>query len=91
MSQHRVLLPTPYRLLAGGEPAVLVDGDTVGEVLANLVAAHPEFQSRLFDGTRLRRSVLVVVRDRDIRSLQGTATALSEGEELRMLLAFAGG
>ena len=36
-----VRVPTTLRTLTGGQSEVAVDGSTVGEVLANLEAAHP--------------------------------------------------
>jgi molybdopterin converting factor small subunit len=91
MAKHQVILPAPLRPLLGGQTAVWSEGNTVGEVLANLATDHPALRSRLFDGTQIRRSLMVVVGGSDIRSLAGTATVLSEGAAIRLLLAFTSG
>lgn len=91
MAMHQVILPAALRLLAGGQTAVPAEGDTVGEVLTSLAAAHPELGTRIFDGTQIRRSLMVVAGDCDIRSRNGAATALTEGETIRLLLAFTSG
>ena len=46
-----IRIPTTLRTLTGGTSTVEVEGATVGEVLANLDAAHPGFKDRLFDDT----------------------------------------
>ena len=69
-----------------------VEGATVGEALADLDAAHPGFQDRLFDETgTLRRFVNVFLADDDVRYLDGVGTAVPEGSEISIIPAVAGG
>jgi len=87
-----VRVPTTLRTLTAGEAEVLVDGDTVGAVLANLDAAHPGFTSRLHDDAGgLRRFVNVFVADDDVRFLQGLETPVPDGEVVAIIPAVAGG
>lgn len=87
-----VRVPTTLRTLTGGEAEVQVEGATVGEVLANLEAAHPGFADRLLDdGGQLRRFVNVFVADDDVRFLQGLDTKVPGGEVLSIIPAVAGG
>ena len=87
-----VRVPTQLRTLSGGEAEVAVEGDTVGEVLAALEAAHPGFQARLFDdGGQLRRFVNVFVADEDVRFLQGLDTKVTGGQTVSIIPAVAGG
>ena len=75
-----VRIPTTLRPLSGGNSTVSVEGATLGEVLANLEAAHPGFKDRLFDDNGgLRRFVNLFVADDDVRYLQGLETPVPAG------------
>ena len=87
-----VRIPTTMRPLAGGSSTVQVEGDTLGEVLKALDAAHPGFGDRLFDETgALRKFVNVFVADDDVRYLQGLDTPVPAGETVSIIPAVAGG
>lgn len=87
-----VKLPTQLRASVGGAPSVASQGATVGEVLAGVYAAHPDLRERICDdGGELRRFVNVYVGGEDIRYLDGLATPVSEGGEVQILPAVAGG
>ena len=87
-----VRIPTTLRPLSGGNYTVSVEGTTLGEVLANLEAAHPGFKDRLFDDNGgLRRFVNLFVADDDVRYLQGLETSVPAGETVSIIPAVAGG
>ena len=87
-----VRIPTQLRELSGGTSEVSVDGDTVGDVLTSLDAAHPGFKNRLFDDSgKLRRFVNVFVADEDVRFLDGLDTKVAEGQTVSIVPAVAGG
>ena len=87
-----VKLPTQLRDAAGGTTAAEAEGGTVGEVLESLYARHGELRGRLSDDDGgLRRFVNVYLRGEDIRFLDGLGTAVSDGDELTILPAVAGG
>lgn len=87
-----VRIPTTLRTLTGGQSEVGVDGVTVGDVLANLDAAHPGFKDRLFDDEGgLRRFVNVFVADDDVRYLDGVGTPVADGQTVSIIPAVAGG
>ncbi len=87
-----VRLPTVLRAQAGGASVVNVDGATIGEILAKLVAEHPGMAGQVLteDGT-LHRFVNVYVDDDDVRYLQGLDTPVADGAEVSILPAVAGG
>lgn len=88
----KVRVPTTLRTLTAGQSEVEVEGATVGEVLANLDAAHPGFKDRLFDAEGgLRRFVNVFLADDDVRYLDGLDTKVPEGDTLSIIPAVAGG
>ncbi len=87
-----VRIPTTMRPLAGGSTSVQIEGATLAEVLANLDAAFPGFNDRLFDETgALRKFVNVFVADDDVRYLDGLNTAVPNGETVSIIPAVAGG
>ena len=87
-----VRIPTTLRPLAGGSSEVSVEGDTVGEVLGALDAAHPGFNDRLLDERGdLRKFVNVFVADDDVRFLDGLDTTVPDGETVAIIPAVAGG
>jgi sulfur-carrier protein len=88
----RVKLPTQLRDAAGNQNEAQVEGATVGEALASLYEQHTELRARMADdGGALRRFVNVYLGGEDIRFLDGLDTPLSDGDELTILPAVAGG
>jgi molybdopterin converting factor small subunit len=80
------------RAAANGERAVTVPGNTVAEIVDGLVDRFPAMKPNLIadDGT-LHRFVNVYVNDEDVRYLDRLDTAVSEGDEISILPAVAGG
>ena len=87
-----VRLPTVLRTHAGGASVVQVDGATVGEVLAKLVAEYPGLAGQVVqaDGS-LHKFVNIYVDDDDVRYLDGVDTPVADGAEVSILPAVAGG
>ena len=87
-----VQLPTQLRDAAGGAVSAEVEGGTVGEALESLYAEHGELRGRLADdGGGLRRFVNIYIGGEDIRFLDGLDTPVSDGDEVTILPAVAGG
>ena len=87
-----IKLPTQLRDAAGNQAEAKVDGGTVGEALSNLYDQHAELRTRISDdGGGLRRFVNVYIGGEDIRFLEGLDTPVSDGDELTILPAVAGG
>ncbi len=87
-----VFLPTPLRRYADGQTKVQAEGNTLGEVLANLDAAYPGLKDRLFDESgEIKRFIQVFVNDEDVRGLQGTETPIGPRDEVSIVPAMAGG
>jgi len=87
-----VKLPTQLRASAGGEGAIPVEGATVGEALEALYTTHPELRERLSDEDgSLRRFINVYVNGDDIRFGDLLDTPVSDGQEVQILPAVAGG
>jgi molybdopterin synthase sulfur carrier subunit len=86
-----VKIPTQLRAATGGQATAKVDGSTVGEVLDALYALYGELRSRIAEDGGLRRFVNVYVGGEDIRFLDGLDTPVSDGDEVTILPAVAGG
>jgi molybdopterin synthase sulfur carrier subunit len=86
-----VKIPTQLRAATDGEATADVDGATVGEVLDSLYNRYDELRSRIAEDGGLRRFVNVYVGGEDIRFLDGLNTPVSDGDEVTILPAVAGG
>ena len=86
-----VKIPTQLRQATGGEATADVEGSTVGEVLDSLYERFGELRSRIAEDGGLRRFVNVYVGGEDIRFMDGLDTAVSDGDEVTILPAVAGG
>jgi MoaD family protein len=86
-----VKIPTQLRAATDGEDVAVVEGATVAEVLDALYERFGELKARIADDEGLRRFVNVYVGGEDIRFLDGLSTAVSDGAEVTILPAVAGG
>jgi MoaD family protein len=87
-----VKIPTQLRNVVGGQAAVEVEASgTVEDVLNALYTEFPDLETRISEGGELRRFVNVYVADEDIRFGDGLATAVTDGQEVTILPAVAGG
>jgi len=87
-----VRIPAPLRNLVGGSDMVEASGSSVSEVLEDVERRYPGFAERLRDENgELRRFVNIFVNEEDARFLQGPATPVSDGDEVSIIPAIAGG
>ena len=89
----KVHIPTPLRQYAGKQPAIEVQGSTVGEALSGLVSQHPDLRRHLYtEEGKLRAFVNVYLNDEDIRYLDGRENApVKESDNLSIIPSIAGG
>ncbi|WP_240140145.1 MoaD/ThiS family protein [Streptomyces sp. MUM 178J] len=89
-----VRIPTILRTYTDGAKAVEASGETIAELFADLETRHAGILERLVDkdkGDQLRRFVNVYLNDEDVRFLDGISTKLSDGDNVTILPAVAGG
>lgn len=86
-----VEIPSPLRQHTQGREIVEGQGQTVGQVLEDIMRQFPELKQRLFDGTEIRRFVNVYLNDEDIRYLDNLNTPVKEGDQISIIPAVAGG
>ncbi len=81
-----------FRHVLGREQMVeLSEGSKVEGLLSVLCSEHKELQAQLFTGVELKEDVNVLVNGKNIESLQGLKTELSEGDEVAIFPAAIGG
>jgi sulfur-carrier protein len=90
-----VRIPTILRTYTGGEKAVTADGSNLSALIDDLEANHPGIKERLIEdsesGQDLRRFVNVYVNDEDVRFIGGLEAEISDGDQVVVLPAVAGG
>ena len=86
-----VKIPTQLRDAAGGQAEAVLDGTTVREVLEALCNQFEDLRGRIIEDGELRRFVNVYVGGEDIRFLEGLDSTVSDGDEVTILPAVAGG
>jgi cysteine synthase B len=86
-----VRIPPTLRAEVGGARQVEAEGDTVREVLDDLVDRHPALASQILENGGLAPFVNVYVGGEDVRTLDGLDTEVPRGGTVILLPAMAGG
>lgn len=87
--QHEVWIPALYRDLTEGQEIVKEEGETVGELIANLDLRFPGIAGRLTDDGRIRPYISVAING--IISHRGLHQKLREPSEIHFVPALGGG
>ena len=86
-----VRIPTILRTYTDGAKAVSAEGASLSALIDDLEANHPGIKDRLIENGDLRRFVNVYVNDEDVRFIGGLEAELSDGDQVVVLPAVAGG
>jgi adenylyltransferase/sulfurtransferase len=87
-----VYIPTPFRKFAGNQTYVKTEGNTVGEVLDTLGNAYPALRNMIYnDKDEIPGHINIYINNQEIHSLQGKDTPVSDGDEMAVIPAIAGG
>jgi sulfur-carrier protein len=86
-----VRIPPTLRAETGGERQVEAAGETVREVLDDLVARYPALADRILEDGEVAEFVNVYVDGEDVRTLSGADTPVRESASVILLPAMAGG
>ena len=87
-----VFVPAALRRFTAGQSKVEATGSTVGEVISQLEGSYPGIGERLLDENgNVKRFINVFRNDDEIRTLDGLATTVGEGDKISILPAMAGG
>ena len=86
-----VRIPPTLRQEVGGERQVPAVGDTVRELLDDLMSRFPGLRAQLVEDDDIAPFVNVYVEGEDVRTLDGLDTAVATGSTVILLPAMAGG
>ena len=86
-----VRIPPTLRPDVGGEKQVEARGDTVRELLDDLMGRFPALRRQLVEDDDLAPFVNVYVEGEDVRTLDGLETPVQDGDTVILLPAMAGG
>lgn len=87
--QHQVWIPSLHRDLTDGAEVVTVEGETVGEVVAQLEARFPGMEARLCEEGRIRPYIAVSVNSEVTR--RGLRQRLTDSSEIHFIPSLSGG
>ncbi len=86
-----VRIPPQLRSEVGGAREVPADGDTVRELLDDLMDRFPSLRPQLVENEEIAPYVNVYVEGEDVRTLDGLDTQVEQGNTVILLPAMAGG
>jgi molybdopterin synthase sulfur carrier subunit len=86
-----VRIPPALRTETNGERAVAAEGNTVRELLDDLMGRFPGLRNQLVEDDDLAPFVNVYVEGEDVRTLEGLETPVRDGAQVILLPAMAGG
>jgi molybdopterin synthase sulfur carrier subunit len=86
-----VRIPTPLQRLTGGKEVVDGKPGTVIELINYLESEYPGIGERLSEEGKIRRFVNIYLNEEDIRFLKAEETEITEGDEVSIVPAIAGG
>lgn len=87
-----VHVPVPLQKLTREQSRIEVEGTSVLQVVDTLEKRFPGFRKSILDEDgNPRRFVNIFVNESDVRSLQGQATPVKNGDEIYIVPAIAGG
>jgi molybdopterin converting factor small subunit len=86
-----IRIPPTLRAEVGGERQVPAQGDTVRELLDDLMDRFPGLRTQLVEDDDIAPFVNVYVEGEDVRTLDGLETPVREGATVILLPAMAGG
>ena len=87
-----VRIPTPLRRVTDGQDKVDTEGSTLREIIDSMESQFPGIKERICDENGdLRNFVNVFVNGEDVRFMDGIDSATSDGDEISIVPAVAGG
>jgi sulfur-carrier protein len=88
----KVLIPTPLQKFVGDQSALECEAGSISQLVEALETQHPGIKARLCDDSgKLRRFVNFYLNSEDIRFMENEETVLSDGDEVSIVPAIAGG
>ena len=87
-----VYIPTPFRYLTQNREHIAVEGANVAEILDAVNDRYPGFDNLVYDSAReVPAHINIYVNNHEIHELGGTGTPVSDGDQVAVIPALAGG
>lgn len=86
-----IKIPAPLRKLTGNQAVVETEAETLIDLISDLDKKYPGIKERIYDGKEIRRFINVFVNGEDVRFKDGIKTKITEGSEVSIVPAIAGG
>jgi len=87
-----VYIPSPFRRLTANREYVSVEGTSIAEVLDAIDTQYPGFANLVYDREhKVPTHINIYLNNQEIHDLQGTATSVSDGDQVAVIPALAGG
>ena len=86
-----IRIPPTLRAEVGGVRELDANGETVADVIDDLVERYPALEAQLLQHGQLADFVNVYLRGEDVRTHDGLDTEVRDGDQLILLPAMAGG
>jgi molybdopterin synthase sulfur carrier subunit len=86
-----VRIPPTLRDETGGLSSLEARGETVRDLLDDLMGRFPQLRERIYPGGELAHFVNVYVEGEDVRTREGLDTSVEDGATVILLPAMAGG
>ncbi|MBI3912948.1 MAG: MoaD/ThiS family protein [Chloroflexi bacterium] len=86
-----LFVPTPLRKLTSGNSKVQLSAASIADLIEQAETQYPGFRERVMERGEIKRFINVFVNGVDIRTLQGQATPIKDGDEVSVIPAMAGG
>ncbi len=87
-----VYVPSPFRRLTGNRSLVEGHGKDVAELIEDVERQFPGFRRLVFnDENQIPAHINIYVNNREISTLEGTATPLQDGDQVAVIPALSGG
>ncbi len=88
----KILIPTALQKFTNDQASIECTASSIAELLDSMETNCPGIKARLCDEQgKPRRFLNFYVNSEDIRFLEGTSTALNDGDEVSIVPAVAGG
>ncbi len=92
MSKVTIRIPTPLRTMVNNADEIILEGNTVREVLEQLTSQFDALNASLFNEEQeLRHFVNLFLAETNIKDLQGLDTKVNDGDVISIIPAVAGG
>src|SRR3990167_175216 len=92
MAKVKVRIPAPLQKMTQNKPEIEAEASNIRELILDLEKQFPGIRERLLDEQgKIRRFINFYVNNEDIRFLKHDETLLSDGAEVSIIPAIAGG